>query len=359
MPGRNVSDLEPQKIVEEIAGIENLESGSALYVNADNFDLQLTSDFDWENDGAIRFFYMKGSETLSAQLRLFASEKQFFVTEHSNWPDQDRIFSLESYLNALKYLPKEQIRELSPDADLYQVVFLDAGGPEDYDNVITYTPDGAERIDGWLIHLGVLPFRRTASNSQSWGAKGSEEVIHLFYGPRGIKSEQKLTLDDVILLSQKGDALTWSDFERYQGRDVGSGLYIMRYEIDELFDVLVGGVPDETPMYIYLRANNEADDEIDIRTGDVSAFISAHRNDVPKVVEPFDALNKLDYQPYTCDGLPEYQLIDVDGTVYSINFSENWVWRGNREQAELPAELIPQLKRVCDGMDENKPIETP
>ncbi len=81
---------------------------------------------------------------------------------------------------------------------------------------------------------------------------------------------RKLTLDDVVMLSQKGDALSWSDFERYQGWEIGSGLYIMRYEIDELFDVLVGGVPDETPMYIALRVHNEADDSIDIRTEDVS-----------------------------------------------------------------------------------------
>ena len=103
---------------------------------------------------------------------------------------------------------------------------------------------------------------------------------------RVISQAEKLTLDDVVTLSQKGDALTWSDFERYQGWDVGSGLYIMRYEIDELFDVLVGGVPDETPWYIYLRVNNEADDRIDIRTEDVSTFVEAHRNDVPKVIEP-------------------------------------------------------------------------
>ena len=103
---------------------------------------------------------------------------------------------------------------------------------------------------------------------------------------RVISQAEKLTLDDVVTLSQKGDALTWSDFERYQGRDIGSGLYIIRYEIDEVFDVLVGGVPDETPWYIYLRVNNEADDRIDIRTEDVSIFVEAHRNDVPKVIEP-------------------------------------------------------------------------
>ena len=101
---------------------------------------------------------------------------------------------------------------------------------------------------------------------------------------------RKLTLDDVVMLSQKGDALSWSDFERYQGWEVGSGLYIMRYEIDELFDVLVGGVPDETPWYIYLRVNNEADDRIDIRTEDVSTFVEAHRDDALKVDELSAAL---------------------------------------------------------------------
>ena len=154
----------------------------------------------------------------------------------------------------------------------------------------------------------------------------------------------RLTLDDVVMLSQKGNALSWSDFERYQGREVGSGLYIMRYEIDELFDALVGGVPDETPWYIYLRVNNEAEDHIDIRTGDVSAFIETHMDDPLKIDELSAALNKLEYQPFTCDGVPEYQIYDIDGTVYSINFSEKWIWRGTNEQAELSDELIRLLR---------------
>ena len=58
----------------------------------------------------------------------------------------------------------------------------------------------------------------------------------------------------------------------------------------------------------------------------------------------FNALSQLEYQPYTCDGLPEYLLTATDGTVYSINLSEKWVWRGNNEQAELSEELISQLE---------------
>lgn len=99
---------------------------------------------------------------------------------------------------------------------------------------------------------------------------------------------RKLTLDDVVMLSQKGDALTWSDFERYQGRDIGFGLYIMRYEIDEIFDVLVGGVPNETPMYIRLR-NQAINAWVDLREDGVDrvkAFIETYKNDTPGFAEP-------------------------------------------------------------------------
>ena len=145
---------------------------------------------------------------------------------------------------------------------------------------------------------------------------------------------RELTLDDVIMLSQKGDVLTWSDFEQYQGREIGSGLYIMQYEIDELFEVWVGGVPDEKPMYIYLRVNNEAEDCIDIRTENVSAFIETHRNDMPKVVEPkpdgggepapeepdfssvikwFDCFNG---DEMVWDGIREYNLDEFSGVIF-------------------------------------------
>ncbi len=96
---------------------------------------------------------------------------------------------------------------------------------------------------------------------------------------------RKMTLDDVIALSQKGDALIWADFEPYQGRDIGSGLYIMRYEIDEIFEVRVSGFGEVNgfrelkPAAVCLMVNNGAKDVIDIRTEDVSAFIEAHRND--------------------------------------------------------------------------------
>lgn len=107
----------------------------------------------------------------------------------------------------------------------------------------------------------------------------------------------QLTIDDVAALSEKGDALSWSDFEKYSYMDVGSGLIIKRYEVDEIFSVLVGGNSlDLKPMYITLSASlgphsgadssdkpmqsghvdqqvNEKYEIIDIRYEDVWAFV--------------------------------------------------------------------------------------
>lgn len=77
------------------------------------------------------------------------------------------------------------------------------------------------------------------------------------------------------------------------------------------------------------------------------------------MTEIFDALNKLEYKPYTCDGLPEYRLTAADGKVYALNFSDKWVWRGKSEQAELSDELIAQLKETSFLVICDQPLEIP
>lgn len=78
-------------------------------------------------------------------------------------------------------------------------------------------------------------------------------------------------------LAAFGEALTWEDFERYPYVETGSGLYIQVYEIDELFSVWIGGVRlADTPLYIYLCAGRDSQEQVEIRTQDVSAFLDAH-----------------------------------------------------------------------------------
>ena len=87
-------------------------------------------------------------------------------------------------------------------------------------------------------------------------------------------SSNTLTLDKVVQLSSNGSNLTWSDFEQYESIETGSGLYILVYEIDETFDLWVGGSSlDEEPFYIRLLTKSNIDNYIDIRTDNVNEFI--------------------------------------------------------------------------------------
>ena len=99
-------------------------------------------------------------------------------------------------------------------------------------------------------------------------------VLGLF----GCSIPRKLTLDKVVELSAKGYELTWSDFEQYYGYECGSGLYILCYQIDDDYEVRIGGFSpeDKLPMYIYLeRKNNTGDPQfIDIRKENVEDFIN-------------------------------------------------------------------------------------
>ena len=102
----------------------------------------------------------------------------------------------------------------------------------------------------------------------------------------GRGNETKISMEKIIELSQKGDALTWGDFEQYQSVDVGSGLWIERFEIagEPDYCLLVGGAMVgryDKPMYIRLmkmenkRTGLIPDSEIviDIREKNVEAFL--------------------------------------------------------------------------------------
>ena len=325
---------------------------------------------------------------------MFHDDNKYFITERSEWVEQTRIFNLGHYLDALKYIPQEEVRQLSPDADGYSVMHVDYGGPSEFERVLTYTPDGVTDLEGWLIHLTVEPLHKVEGGAYNGSG---DKVIHLFYnsGDKGddvagktylyekegimgsftitlyedgtftyyegmassyigtgtfmldvdsvimtddghggyglvnhfrhdgddlvfveqdsdnfiyvkvkdgekfhctgeafkqndsvdgtvqIMPSQKLSLNDVIMLSQKGYELTWSDFEQFKYIETGSGLYIRVYEIDEQFHLSIGGVPNQTPMYIYLGVNaDDANVRIDIRDGGVEEFIAKDYSDI-------------------------------------------------------------------------------
>ena len=434
MSGENVSNLNPEAIVERIMDIENIDS-SGVYMNSMNFDLQVDSDFNWADSQAVRYFYTKSKTTFIGQLRIFPGEEKYFLTESSEGQEQQSIFLLQHYLEAIKYLPQDAIRQMAP-ADRYIIQQREEGTPNDYDRVITYSSQGVVEIDGWNIHLQIQPLHAdgeayngsgdevidvfysgsyrsaseildgilinhpysvvqvtyesphysfsmvaqentpeyfidenlhlysikehseypdwtdlgvlteisltkdnfdelfTSNSGDGWHIRESASAIrkntkkawtviydqdklyyilqmengelYLAYGyydytekddpgsddtnlrwlyllARKDTEKPSLSLNDIIILSQKGNELNWSDFEEFEYIETGFGLYIRRYEINDLFHFSIGGAgPNSEPMYMYLGVNGEDPEaRIDIRDGGVTEFIEAHHNDTP------------------------------------------------------------------------------
>lgn len=96
----------------------------------------------------------------------------------TDWPQQERIYHLQDYLEALRYLPGEAIRQLAPEAGRYLVALSDSAPPADGSRTIAYGPGGVHNADGWRIHLTVFPM---TEQDGAWHGEGGD-VLHLLYG---------------------------------------------------------------------------------------------------------------------------------------------------------------------------------
>lgn len=88
------------------------------------------------------------------------------------------------------------------------------------------------------------------------------------------ENAQPLTLDKLREIC-KGDTskLSWNDFRQYQATEIGSGLYIMRYPIEEKYSLTIGGVPEEDPWYMRFRTEGQYYD-IDIREDSLEEYLN-------------------------------------------------------------------------------------
>ncbi len=89
-----------------------------------------------------------------------------------------------------------------------------------------------------------------------------------------LKGAKDMTIKDVIELAKKGNDLDWADFKDYNGRDIGSGLYIWEYKLEDGYVLDVGG-GDVMKKPIYILLSHDDEKGIDIRTDDVKEYIAA------------------------------------------------------------------------------------
>lgn len=111
-----------------------------------------------------------------------------------------------------------------------------------------------------------------------WWATAQEWLA--LYDSSNTYLRSAMTLDDILALSEKGMDLIWEDLASYACMDTGSGLYVMRFDIaydaEPEFYLLVGDTKlTGKPLYALL-CTYAGDQTVDIREGDVEAFLEAH-----------------------------------------------------------------------------------
>lgn len=102
-------------------------------------------------------------------------------------------------------------------------------------------------------------------------------------------SLEQLTLDKLLeICSGDCSKLSWSDFQRFECQEIGSGLYILQYDIEGKYSLTIGGVPDEDPWY--MRFAIEGEHFIDIREESIEDYLKKHTSEsaAAKLIWPTD-----------------------------------------------------------------------
>ena len=138
--------------------------------------------------------------------------------------------------------------------------------------------------------------------------------------------DDKLTIDKVKELMSKGENLTFGDFEQYDGEDIGSGFFIMRYEVEPNHYLLIYPTDvkkDSKITNAFFVPNKNMDDKIDAFTQDIDEVLKKENN-VSSQVPISQYQNILGYDTYYIDTerSPKWYTRDyyttIDGNDYLI-----------------------------------------
>ena len=166
-----------------------------------------------------------------------------------------------------------------------------------------------KRLVAVLLMVVVLMIAACGNSNSEEESIGADSQIMENTDP----AETRLIMEKVEELSEKGEALTWSDFEQYENSgDIGSGLYVIRYDMEESYYVLVGGADMETfPMYIRLVSTENPDNYIDIRTESIGDFAISQ---MTENTDPVDIQETI-----STEGVADYPaVIMVNDTIYLL-----------------------------------------
>jgi len=185
MEGSNLSELQTEEVIRRIVEITGAADDN-IGMPSGNFGLHVTGDFDWYMDGTISMTFTKkvpsSTHDYGCQLRINLEGPQFYVIKPYRIEPFEHQYELRHYLDALKYLPQEEIRSLvQGQPDLYAIDIMDGEIPNnDGRPRVYYDANGRTSARDWQIMLRIQPMARDELDSGAYHGEG-DDCMYLFY----------------------------------------------------------------------------------------------------------------------------------------------------------------------------------
>jgi len=179
MQGDNLADLHSGEIISHITEFVGAED-NIIFAPVSSFGFQVNTDFVLQEGGTINIIFPKRNRYYGRQLQIRPSEALFWLTGTWKAALPEKYCLLEDYLDALRYLPQEEIRSLTKiQADRYSIDSAADDMPDDGKPCILYGKSGVVQQGVRKIRFTVWP---TVRSEQNDGYEGNgDNVLHLFY----------------------------------------------------------------------------------------------------------------------------------------------------------------------------------
>ncbi len=147
--------------------------------------------------------------------------------------------------------------------------------------VIVYYKDGTEQNVKNALNEGKIRIADLDWFGIGYSKVATEEMRAYIQQLASCFAHRGLTLLDLkMLVAHYGEDLSWEHFSSYHGRDVGSGIKILEYSINEEYCLWVGGAGVGEPHYIYLFSKKDIENRIDVRYESIVDFLNANQSPV-------------------------------------------------------------------------------
>ena len=166
--------------------------------------------------------------------------------------------------------------------------------------------------------------------------------------------DDKLTISKVKELMSKGENLTFGDFEQYDGEDIGSGFFIMRYEVEPNHYLLIYPTDvkkDSKITNVFFVPNKNMDDKIDAFTQDIDEALKKN-NEPSNQISILEYKNILGYDTYYIDTerSPKWYTRDYFTTINGIDYliMESYGFEKEREDTIKDIDGDGYTELICN-----------